>query len=41
VEAFFERPQEMRRHHGELYAALSGYFAQDPAAWEQELRRAG
>jgi Mlc titration factor MtfA (ptsG expression regulator) len=32
VEAFFELPQEVRRRHAELYAVLSRYFAQDPAA---------
>ncbi len=40
VEAFFERPTEMRQRHAELYATLCGYFAQDPAAWEEALRRA-
>jgi len=34
VEFFFERPQAMRRHHGELYQVLSSYFQQDPAAWD-------
>ena len=39
VEAFFERPLELRRHHGQLYGLLRDYFAQDPAAWD-EARRA-
>ena len=39
VEAFFERPQPMRRRHPELYETLRDYFAQDPAAWEDALGR--
>jgi Mlc titration factor MtfA (ptsG expression regulator) len=34
VEAFFEIPQVMRRRHREVYAILSAYFRQDPAAWD-------
>jgi Mlc titration factor MtfA (ptsG expression regulator) len=34
VEAFFEVPQLVRRRHHEVYAILSGYFGQDPAAWD-------
>jgi Mlc titration factor MtfA (ptsG expression regulator) len=34
VEAFFEIPQIVRRRHGEVYAILSEYFRQDPAAWD-------
>jgi Mlc titration factor MtfA (ptsG expression regulator) len=34
VEAFFEIPQVVRRRHREVYALLSGYFGQDPAAWD-------
>jgi Mlc titration factor MtfA (ptsG expression regulator) len=34
VEAFFEIPQVMRRRHREVYAVLSSYFGQDPAAWD-------
>jgi Mlc titration factor MtfA (ptsG expression regulator) len=34
VETFFERPQALRRRHREVYAILSRYFAQDPAAWD-------
>jgi len=34
VEAFFEIPQVVRRRHREVYAILSCYFAQDPAAWD-------
>ncbi len=34
VEAFFEVPQRVRRRHPEVYAILSGYFGQDPAAWD-------
>lgn len=31
VEAFFEKPRELKERDPELYAALSGYFNQDPA----------
>ncbi len=34
VEAFFEIPQRVRRRHAEVYAILSEYFRQDPAAWD-------
>jgi hypothetical protein len=34
VEAFFEIPQAVRRRHREVYAILSSYFGQDPAAWD-------
>ncbi len=34
VEAFFEIPQVVRRRHPEVYAILSEYFRQDPAAWD-------
>ena len=34
VEAFFEAPLALRRRHAELYALLSAYFVQDPAAWD-------
>jgi len=34
VEAFFEIPQVVRRQHSEVYAILSEYFGQDPAAWD-------
>jgi Mlc titration factor MtfA (ptsG expression regulator) len=34
VEAFFEIPQVVRRRHREVYALLSSYFGQDPAAWD-------
>ena len=36
VEAFFEIPQAVRRRHREVYAILSSYFAQDPAAWDDD-----
>jgi Mlc titration factor MtfA (ptsG expression regulator) len=36
VEAFFEIPQVVRRRHRDVYAILSSYFAQDPAAWDDE-----
>jgi Mlc titration factor MtfA (ptsG expression regulator) len=36
VEAFFEIPLAVRRRHRELYAILAEYFAQDPAAWDDE-----
>ena len=34
VEAFFEAPLALRRRHAEMYALLSAYFVQDPAAWD-------
>jgi len=34
VEAFFEIPQVVRRRHPGVYAILSEYFRQDPAAWD-------
>ena len=36
VEAFFELPQHLRQRHREVYAILSEYFRQDPAAWDDE-----
>lgn len=34
VEAFFEASQAVRAEHPTLYTFLAGYFAQDPAAWD-------
>jgi Mlc titration factor MtfA (ptsG expression regulator) len=34
VEAFFEIPLLLRRRHREVYAILTEYFRQDPAAWD-------
>lgn len=34
VEAFFETPAAVHERHAELYAFLSSYFGQDPAAWD-------
>lgn len=34
VETFFEAPLALRQRHAELYGLLSGYFRQDPAAWD-------
>jgi hypothetical protein len=39
VEAFFERPQELRRRHRELYEILASWFRQDPAAWDDARAR--
>lgn len=36
TECFFEKPREMRSSHPELYAELSLYYQQDPAAASQE-----
>jgi Mlc titration factor MtfA (ptsG expression regulator) len=33
TEAFFERSVDLRRRHRRLYAVLSAYYRQDPAAW--------
>ena len=35
VEAFFQTPVALATSHRELYAFLSSYFRQDPAAWVQ------
>ena len=35
VEAFFQTPVALTRSHRELYAFLSSYFRQDPAAWSR------
>jgi len=35
TELFFERPREMKAHHGDLYARFSDYFQQDPAQWAE------
>ena len=35
VEAFFEIPLELRDRHREVYAILTTYFQQDPAAWDE------
>jgi Mlc titration factor MtfA (ptsG expression regulator) len=32
TELFFDRPEELRRHHAELYAVLQAFYRQDPAA---------
>jgi Mlc titration factor MtfA (ptsG expression regulator) len=36
VEAFFEASLALRRRHRELYALLAHFFAQDPAAWDDD-----
>lgn len=41
VETFFERPQALRRRHREIYDILARYFAQDPAAWDDERGLSG
>ena len=38
VEAFFQRPLELRDGHQRLYRFLSRYFRQNPALWESRLR---
>lgn len=35
VEAFFQTPVTLADRHPELYAFLSSYFCQDPAAWNK------
>lgn len=35
VETFFEQPRQLLEHHPELYAALHGFFKQDPASWRR------
>jgi len=41
VEAFFEIPELVRRRHAEVYAILSEYFRQDPAAWARSKASGG
>jgi MtfA peptidase len=38
VEAFFQKPIELKAAHRRLYAFLSRYFHQSPALWESRLR---
>jgi Glucose-regulated metallo-peptidase M90 len=33
TETFFERPQQMARHHVELFELLQAYYRIDPRAW--------
>ncbi len=33
TETFFERPVELRRRHGALYAELKSFYGLDPAVW--------
>lgn len=36
TETFFERPEQMRHEHGELYQQLVEFFRVDPARWMDE-----
>jgi Mlc titration factor MtfA (ptsG expression regulator) len=38
VEAFFQKPIELREAHRSLYRFLSRYFRQSPALWESRVR---
>jgi len=38
VEAFFQKPIELREGHRRLYRFLSRYFRQNPAWWESRFR---
>jgi Mlc titration factor MtfA (ptsG expression regulator) len=38
IEAFFQKPVELRDDHGRLYQFLSRYFRQRPALWESRFR---
>jgi MtfA peptidase len=38
VEAFFQKPMELREAHRRLYGFLSRYFRQSPALWESRFR---
>jgi MtfA peptidase len=33
TECFFEKPEQLRERHSDLYAALKQFYRQDPAAW--------
>lgn len=39
VEAFFQKPIELRDGHRRLYRFLGRYFRQNPAWWESRFRR--
>jgi Mlc titration factor MtfA (ptsG expression regulator) len=39
TELFFDRPVDMERHHGELYAVLRDFYRQDPAVRARRARR--
>ena len=41
VEAFFQKPIELRERHRRLYRFLSRYFRQNPASWESRLPEHG
>lgn len=34
TETFFEKPQQMARHHAELFELLKSYYRIDPAEWQ-------
>ena len=34
TETFFERPQQMHRHHAELYRELADFYKVDPVKWQ-------
>jgi Mlc titration factor MtfA (ptsG expression regulator) len=38
VEAFFQKPVELREAHRKLYGFLGRYFRQRPALWESRFR---
>jgi Mlc titration factor MtfA (ptsG expression regulator) len=38
VEAFFQKPTELKEGHRKLYRFLSRYFRQSPALWESRFR---
>ena len=40
TECFFEQSVRMRETHPPLYAALSGFYRQDPAAWPEDCSQA-
>ena len=39
TETFFEKPQQLRREHPELYEQMSRYYRQDPAAWREGAKK--
>ena len=36
TECFFEKPKQLCKNHPSLYAALKGFFRQDPASWQPD-----
>jgi Mlc titration factor MtfA (ptsG expression regulator) len=40
TETFFEKPAQMKKHHGELFSVLKSYYRIDPSHWQSGARDA-